>query len=784
MARGLLALALTVAFSASCPASSVSLSGPWEFRREGGDWTRVRVPHDWAIAGPFDPTASAAEIDSGRLPYSGRGEYRRAFSLSSADAALVRDGGKAYLAFDGVQAHPKVKLNGAFAGGWDYGYASFTLDVTDLVKEGENLLEVSADTTKLKSRWYPGGGICRDVRLEVKPREHVVPGTLAIRPELDADGKGGTVRVSYVCSTLGPTNFEFRVESPRLWSVDSPALYELTVLGERFSYGFRTAKFTADDGFWLNGRRLQLKGVCLHSDLGPLGMAFDVSAARRQLAILKDMGVNAVRTSHNPPAPQFLDLCDRMGFVVWDECFDKWDATSARGTANLEEFVSRNLKAFVRRDRNHPSVVVWSIGNEISPASADYPWGVTRARCRLFREAVLAEDPTRPVGIGAWQSSTVGCFADLDLTGWNYARRYMPMREAFPDKPIVYSESCSSFSDFGFYQVPPARGRADYATAVRKTDGYDMTAAGYSDIPDAEFHRLEKDGFLAGEFVWTGFDYLGEPSPYTADFHKTYYPEVEMSARDYARSSYYGIVDLTGVPKDRFYLYRSLWRTDAETVHVLPHWNWRPGEKVPVFAYASGDEAELFVNGRSLGRRRKLADLDYPVDHFGRDNAPGGDPRTNAYYAVCDKYRFRWYDVPFEPGELKVVAYRRGARIGEAVRRTCGRPVALRLSRDPYSLPSDDLAYVQVDAVDAKGVRAPAAADRVAFRLEGEGEIVSVGNGDPRGYDSFKAVSSHPLYFGKAMVIVRPKGRAKLVASAPGLAPAEFEFTTGKGDGK
>ena len=754
-----------------------SLDGLWDFRREGGEWTQVRVPHDWAIAGPFDPKADAKAIDCARLPYLGKGEYRRTFALTADEQALVDAGGAAYLAFDGVQAHSRVRVNGREAGGWDYGYMGFTLDVTEFLKRGENRLEVSADTTKLESRWYPGGGLYRGVRLDVKPREHVVPGSLAIVATPCAAATSAVVKVSYVSSLYGPTGFVFTVENPRLWDVDSPCLHEIDILGERFAYGIRSMRFTADDGFWLNGRRLELHGVCLHSDLGPLGMAFDASAARRQLSILKDMGVNAIRTSHNAPAPQFLDLCDRMGFVVWDECFDKWDGTSARGKANLEEYVARNLKAFVRRDRNHPCVAVWSIGNEIPPASPDYPSGVTRERCRMFREAVLSEDRTRPVGIGAWQAETVPCFADLDLTGWNYARRYVDMRKAFPEKPLVYSESCSSFSDFGFYQVPPARSRTDYAYRTRRTDGFDMTAAGYSDIPDVEFHRMARDRFVAGEFVWTGFDYLGEPSPYTAGFRKAYFKDEPMESREYARSSYYGIVDLVGVPKDRYYLYRSCWNRSAETVHLLPHWNWNAGDKVPVFAYASGEEAELFLNGRSLGRRRKREDLEYPLDFNEADNGFRGEQRDNPYYRICDKYRFRWYDVSFEPGELRVVAYRKGVRIGEDIRRTAGGPVAVRLSLDPHSKPSDELVYVQVDVVDEHGVRNPLAMNRIRFSISGAGEIESVGNGDARGYDSFKDVSSHPLYFGKAMVVVRrgpDAGEFVLRASSDGLQPSEF----------
>lgn len=757
------------------PTMGRTLDGIWEFRREGASWTKVTVPHDWGIA-PFDPEATGDCANSGKLPWKGRGVYRRTFVLTPEEWKTLESSGKAYLSFDGVQAHPSVTVNGHPAGGWDYGYMSFTLDVGELLTSGENLVEVAADTTKLFSRWYPGAGIYRSVHLVVKPKNHVVPGTMKIVAEPSADFARATVNVSYVSSLYGPTNSSFVVEKPRLWSVEKPELYELEALGEKFTYGIRTMKFTADDGFWLNGRRLQLKGVCLHSDFGPLGMVFDETAAKRQLRILKDMGVNAIRTSHNAPAAKFLDLCDRMGFVVWDECFDKWDDTMARGTANLEEYVCRNLKAFVRRDRNHPCVAAWSIGNEMPISSEKYPSGVTRERCRMFREAVRSEDVTRPVGIAAWEAVTVSCFADLDLTGWNYAQRYMPMKAAYPDKPIVYTESCSSYSEIGFFQVPPAETRSDIAGNVFKTDGFDMTAASYSDIPDVEFYRMEKDRFVAGEFVWTGFDYIGEPSPYN-DYYRNDHKDVKPS--DIARSSYYGIVDLTGVPKDRYYLYRAHWNTSADTLHLLPHWNWKAGEKVPAFVYSSGDEVELLLNGRSLGRRRKAKDVEYPLEHNAKDNDYNGRQQDNPYYRVCDKYRFRWYDIPFEPGELKAVAYKGGRKIGETVRRTAGEPSELRLAVDPYTETSDDLVYVRVTATDEKGVPCPLAMNRVSFGLEGNGEIVSVGNGNPRGFDSFKDVSSHPLYYGQAMVIVRrtrKNGKITLAATADGFRMAKLSL--------
>lgn len=746
--------------------AGLTLDGTWDFRRDGGSWRRVTVPHDWVIARSFCPTGTS---NTGKVDYRAKCRYRRTFSLAASEIAGLGATGKAYLTFDGVQCRPEVRVNGVRAGGWDYGYLGFTLDVGRLLRSGENVLEVDTDSTQLVSRWYPGGGIFRSVRLEFKSGEHVVPGTLAITSDLSDDRSSAQVRIAYVSSLYGPTNLSLAVESPRLWDVDSPDLQEVTVLGERFTYGLRTMCFTPDDGFWLNGRRLQLRGVCLHSDFGPLGLAFSPAAARRQLRILKDMGVNAIRTAHNPPDPRFLDLCDEMGFVVWDECFDKWDATAARTDENLEEYVSRNLRAWVRRDRNHPCVAVWSIGNEIPAASPECPSGVTRERCRLFREVIRGEDGTRPVGIGAWEGVTSSCFADLDLTGWNYARRYMPIRRMFPDKPIVYSESASSFSDYGFYRLELPRSRTDYALQARRTDGHDLTAAEYSDIPDVEFHRVEKDSFLAGEFVWTGIDYLGEPSPYSTGFHDHMFRDEPMDPEDYARSSYFGIVDLTGVPKDRYYLYRSYWNRTAETVHLLPHWNWKPGDEVPVFVYTSGDEAELFLNGRSLGRRMKARDVDYPLDHDDADNGLRGAVSENPYYRILGKYRLMWFDVPFDPGELKAVAYRADRMIGEAVVRTAGNPAFVRLTRDPYSSAGDDLVYVQVELMDAVGTRCPLAADRLAFSISGDGLIESVGNADPRDHQSFKEVGSHRLYFGRAMAIVRRTGTGRIRISAEDL---------------
>lgn len=737
----------------------IDLCGDWLFKRStANSWNQVRVPHDWAIAGPFD-----CELDcgSGMLPWRGSGEYRRTFDLD------LTKGDTVYLDVEGAMSSPQVFINGEKAGGWDYGYMSFTLDVTNLVHKGKNEISISCDTTQGYSRFYCGAGLFRPVYLRVYHGEHAIPGTRSIVAE-NISKAHADIRISYESSVTGIVKKELSIECPHLWSPDDPYLYAIDILGEKIRYGIRTAAFTADDGFHLNGKRFQLFGACLHSDLGILGMAYSHSAAKRYLRIMKDMGVNAIRTSHNAVAPDFLDLCDEMGFVIWNECYDKWDGTALRngGTDGQDESVIRNLKTFVRRDRNHPSVVVWSIGNEIPLATDEFPTGVERGRCAKYREAVLSEDPTRPVGIGAWQKETCETMLDLDVTGWNYARRYMPMKELAPDKPIVYTESGSSFSDYGFYENPPAAYRSDYFMVERRTSGYDHTSAFYSDIPDVEFYRMEKDRFVAGEFIWTGIDYLGEPSPMTCGLGwEPHHKGIELKKNEQARSAYYGAVDLTGVPKDRFYIFRSHWNNKSHTVHILPHWNWKTGQTVPVYVYSDGDEAELFLNGKSLGKRHKLADLDYPLEHDLADNKPRTDFRENPYYRVCDKYRFRWNDVKWEKGELKAVAYKGGVRIGESVMRTAGEAKSVLLSRDPYSEVCDDVIFVQADVVDEKGVRDPLSMALVRFSVEGDGEIAGVGNGNPRSYRAFSG-SEYELYFGKCVVAIRRTGSGAILVHA------------------
>ncbi len=618
----------------------VNFNGDWRFAKGNQDgaekadfddsaWQAVRLPHDWAIAGPFNPDENGY---AGKLPWRGEGWYRKVFALDNAAS-----GSRVYFDFDGVMAFPKVYVNGQLAGQWDYGYMSFRVDATPYVKFGEsNVIAVYMDTRNHGTRWYPGAGIYRKVTMTTCKPVHVAHwGTVVTTPRvgdssatvrvrstienhldtqaqaaveialLDPAGNFVTTglkesQIAIPAGGVGEFDQSFALDNPQRWDIATPKLYTTKVIvrvgGEVMdrdvvTFGVRTFEFTANDGFRLNGPRVQLFGVNLHHDHGPLGAAFYTRAMERQLEIMQDMGVNSLRTSHNPPSPEVLDLCDRMGIVVWDEAFDKWDGTAdrVRDQPPLDEYGEKQIRNLVMRDRNHPSVVVWSIGNEIGGGGRS---GVTPERVKFMSDFVRKYDPTRPVGMGCHipEMARQPSFDALDLTGWNYMRRYAIYRERYPDKPIIYSESASALSTRGFYELPLPNRKNEYSSQLQ-VNSYDLNAADWSDIPDVEFKLMKDDAFVAGEMVWTGFDYLGEPTPFSQE----------------AKSSYFGIVDLVGIPKDRFYLYRSYWRPDATTVHILPHWNWpdRVGQQVPVFVYTNGDSAELFLNGKSLGRRQK-----------------------------------------------------------------------------------------------------------------------------------------------------------------------------------
>jgi len=762
-------------------------------------WMPVRLPHDWAISGPYEPEGDG---HTGKLPWRGEGWYRKTFSLPAADA-----GKRVYLDFDGVMAMPVVYVNGREAGRWDYGYMSFRVDATDFVTFGKsNVLAVHVDTRQHQSRWYPGAGIYRKVELVINDPVSIAHwGTFVTTPEVSdaaaavrvrtkvenyrqsaaaiqlesvlVDPSGKQLAKEPATGTVaenGKHEFDqtFKVSKPERWDVQRPVLYKLIsrvlVAGQQVDvketpFGIRTFEFTANDGFHLNGRRVQLHGVCLHHDHGPLGAAFYVRAMERQLEIMKDMGVNAIRTSHNPPAPELLDLCDRLGLVVWDEAFDKWDGTSTRPKDTpILEYNRKQIENFVRRDRNHPSIVVWSTGNEIFDLeNGKVPNGaeLLRRQVQFFKEL----DPTRPVSLAhaVPQSARTPLDDSLDVAGWNYQRRYSIEREVRPQLPILYTESASAYSTRGYYEIPHPAGKDDYSADLRITS-YDHNAATWADLADTEFALMERDRFVAGEFVWTGFDYLGEPVPFIAEGWGSF-KKRKITKAEEGRSSSFGIVDLVGIPKDRFYLYRSYWAPEKATVHILPHWNWpdRIGDNVPVYVYTNGDSAELFINGKSIGRKSK-------------------DPQAAN---VMDRYRLRWEDVVYQPGSVKAVAYQAGRRIGEATVRTAAEPAAIRLTPDRTTLRSggEDLCYVLVEAVDKDGTLCPLAMNQVEFEVDGPAVIAGVGNGDhhfPHEFDS----NSVPLFYGKAMLILRTDegrgGPIRVKAASAGLKSASVAVTS------
>jgi len=888
-------------------------------------WQAVRLPHDWAIAGPFNPNENGY---AGKLFWKGVGWYRKTFTLEESDIDQ-----RVYFDFDGVMAFPKVYINGELAGKWDYGYMSFRVDATPYVKTGTNVIAVQADTRQHGTRWYPGAGIYRKVTMTICEPVHVAhwstfvttpnvndsSATIRVRSSVE-NHLDGESQISVEIVLLDPDrravaakkrnytvpgdgscdlDISFEITNPQRWDITSPKLYTAKIIvrtGDKVydtdttPFGIRTFHFTANDGLHLNGRRVQLYGVNLHHDHGPLGAAFYSRAMERQLEIMREMGVNAIRTSHNPPAPELLDLCDRMGFVVWDEAFDKWDdkADRVRGEPPLEQHGEKQIRNLVMRDRNHPCIVIWSIGNEIGNQPYDRE-GKSPERVKFMGDFVRKYDSTRPVGLSCHIPGTVDqpILDSLDLTGWNYARRYARCRERYPDKPIIYSESASTLSTRGFYELPFPNEKTQFSKQFQ-VSSYDLNSAAWSDIPDVEFQLMEDDGFVAGEFVWTGFDYLGEPTPFAQQ----------------ARSSYFGIVDLCGIPKDRFYLYRSYWRPETTTVHILPHWNWpdRIGKNVPVFVYTNGDSAELFLNDKSLGRRIKgqrpkrpanfaqaksseasSAELDKgnvaarandgdestrwcaaaagagqwwqvdlgKVQHVGylavelereakyygyeikastnsttwqtimtkaTSRTPSwGGPRhafhevdvdarflrveftelrgnawasigefstypekvESAYYDVTYKYRLRWNEVIYEPGELKAIAYKDGKEMGQAVMRTSGEPAALRLTpdRDKLSATGEDLCYILVEALDEKGTLCPLADTLVRFKINGPAETVGVGNGNPLSLEPFQA-DYRKLFYGKAMLIVRTKegqgGTIRVSAESDSLRPANI----------
>jgi beta-galactosidase len=797
------------------PGWDQSINFDWKFAKgeqaeamdpdfDDSDWEGVDLPHDWAISGPFGPLKSNG--NTGKLPWKGEGWYRKTFDLS-ADA----EGKRLQFLFDGVMANPEVYLNGEKVGSWRYGYNSFWLDVTEAAQfGGSNVLVVHADTREHYSRWYPGAGIYRKVGMRLIDPVHIpVWGLYVTTPEVSEEqatihtsvelenSADSDQNVLLEVTLLDPAGkevakvekelelpsgngakaeFDLSVNDPVIWDIEHPDLYTcLAVLeldGKRVqststTFGIRNFKWTANDGFHLNGRRVQLYGVNLHHDHGPLGAAFFPRAMERQLEIMKEMGVNALRTSHNACAPEVLDLCDRMGIIVFNELFDKYGPTAGVRCSTgeyVDTYAEAEVKNFVRRDRNHPSVFLWSIGNEIGDLLTD--------RDSLAGEHVAnmvsyfeKHDITRPITMGCHVPSASGegkhILDALETSGWNYGRRYVTTRLAYPDMPLTYSESASAFGTRGAYKLPLPKSKTDW-TDDGEITAYMLTSARWSDIPEIEFEYMRIDTFVAGEFVWTGFDYLGEPTPVMNMDSRWAEGSFLPTREGYdARSSYFGIVDLAGLPKDSYYNYRSLWNGTEHTVHLAPHWNWQghEGESIPVFVYTDGDEAELFLNGESLGRRSKMdPDLVKVSQAMAHNFEYSADPedQENPYFEIVDAYRLRWMDVAYEPGELKAVAYKNGSLIGEAKVLTAGEPVSLRLTPDRMNLKADgwDLCYVTISMVDGNGNICPLAMDMLEFTVDGAARLMGVANGNQMGHDVFTD-ERHPLFYGKAVAVLR-----------------------------
>jgi beta-galactosidase len=794
---------------------------------DDSSWRQLDLPHDFGIEGPFIPPGQAgSDGGTGRRPFFGAAWYRKHLPVPAADA-----GKQFYLDLDGAMSYAAVWCNGQIVGGWPYGYSSWRVDLTPAIKPGaDNVIAIRLDNPPNSSRWYPGGGIYRNVWLTKSAPVHVGQwGTYVTTPEVSAKSatvnlkvtvnnaahKSAVVSVIDEIYALDGNNKKSRsavasittdnvtvdgasltapgeggsatVESkitiahPKLWSPTTPNLYlavttikQAGAIVDQYEtrFGIRTIKYDPNAGLFVNGEHFKLNGVCDHHDLGSLGTAVNFRALQRQLQILRDMGCNAIRTSHNPPAPELLDFADQMGFLVMDEAFDTWGQNKTPndyGGGNLfNVWHEQDMRAFVRRDRNHPSVVLWSIGNEI----AEQNQGSNSVIAKDLAGIVHAEDPTRPVSAACndFNAMNNGFATLLDAMGFNYKPdNYIRFHQLYTNEFFFSSESASTISSRGEYFFPVVgpgfgavngRGRGGQTNGsqddvVHQMSSYDLYYPGWATSPDHEFFGQDHSQAVAGEFVWTGFDYIGEPTPWGG-------------RNDPSRSSYFGIVDLAGFPKDRFYLYQAHWRPALPLAHIVPqNWTWpdRAGQVTPVHIYTSGDEAELFLNGKSLGRKKKT---------FETPN----NPRLNGEPA----YRIRWDDVVYQPGELKVVAYKNGRKWATDTVKTAGDASRLVLKADRSTIAGDghDISFVKLTVFDKAGVMVPRANQLIHFSVTGPGEIIATDNGDATDLASFQD-TDRKAFNGLALAIVKAKrgqrGAITVTATSEGLTPAKTTIT-------
>lgn len=813
----------------TAPREVLRLHEGWRFTRDDdpafampgyddSSWQEVSVPHDWAIYGPFSPNNDRQNVAitqdgqkealehagrTGGLPFVGTGWYRYTFDLNRSPESL----GDVTLYIDGAMSHSRVFVNGNEAGGWPYGYNSYALDITRFLDKSkkQQTIAIRLENAGDFSRWYPGAGLYRNVYLMVAPSKVRIKdwGTYITTPVVNPDfaqvkirtevrGAGdlssrlslrtsiydGSRLVSYQdipgTQLFGET-FEqnIKVPDPKLWDLETPHLY--TAKGELFvdgrlvdsylsRFGIRTIEIVADKGFYLNGKLTKFRGVCLHHDLGPLGAAVNKVALKRQIRQMQDMGANAIRTSHNMPSPELVELADEMGMMLMVETFDEWKVPKVKNGYNLlfDDWAERDLVAAIRHFRNYPSVVMWCIGNEVYEQGRE---GGSKV-ARYLQDIAHREDPTRPVTQGMDNPTAVtanGFAAVMDVAGFNYRPWHYPEAyQKLPQRLVLGTETASTLSSRGVYKFPVVR-KAMAVYDDHQASSYDVEHCSWSNLPEDDWMRHDDFGYNMGEFIWTGIDYLGEPTPYYTNWP--------------SHSSLFGAVDLAGIPKDRFYLYRSHWNKGETTLHVLPHWTWpgREGEVTPVFVYTSYPTAELFINGKSQGKRTK--DTRLTVDNT-----------TDKDLSRQPRYRLMWMDTKYEPGEIKVVAYdNSGTAREEKIVRTAGEPYEVRLlledPSDRQGIPASDtghLVYFRVQVVDKEGNLCPSASSEITFSVSGQGQWVASANGDPTCIVPFQSTVM-PVFSGELTAIVSPDGTPgslTLTASSPGLKAASVTIPT------
>lgn len=764
-------------------------------------WESVTVPHDWAIYGPFDrnqdlqmvavtqngeTVATAKTGRTGGLPYTGVGWYRTSFDIQN----FKKDEKTVSLLFEGAMSEARLYLNENEVGHWPYGYNAFHFDITDFLHDDgkNNVLTVRLENRTQSSRWYPGAGLYRNVHLIVTEKIHIpVWGTYISTPYVSKEYASVKLKMQVIHSGNNDVEIvteirnsadkivavkknvqrvnegqhpeqNFIVEQPRLWSPETPELYcaisKLFVNGKQTDeyvtrFGIRDIRLIPDKGFFLNGEKRKFKGVCNHHDLGPLGAAVNRAALRRQLTLLKEMGCDAIRTSHNMPASELVDLCDEMGFMVMIEPFDEWDIAKCENGYHrfFNEWAEKDIVNMLYHFRNHASVVMWSIGNEVPTQCAAEGY-----KTAAFLQGIChREDPSRPVTCGMDRVDCTlknGFAALLDVPGLNYrTHKYKEAYETLPQSLVLGSETASTVSSRGVYKFP-AEIKAGAMYDDRQSSSYDLEHCWWSNLPDEDFALADDYDWVIGQFVWTGFDYLGEPTPYDTDAWPNH-------------SSLFGIIDLASIPKDRYYLYRSVWNTKENTLHILPHWNWkgREGQKTPVFVYTNHPSAELFVNGKSYGMQSKST------------------------ISLQNRYRLMWPDVVYEPGELKIVAYdAQNKAIAEKSVRTAGKPYRIQLNVDRSKLTADgkDLAYINVSVVDKDGNLCPDDNRLIRFSVSGAGKYRASANGDPTCLDLFHLPQMH-LFNGQLTAIMQAgeaAGTMVFEAKAQGLQAGKVEIKT------